>query len=751
MRRAPRLLVLLVLVLSAFSVPLTALAAASQSNQAEPYIVTFSPSTHGANILAAALAQRNGFRVDHSFDTIIKGFSARLTPSQVALLRASPSVAGVEADLPTHITNQTVPTGIERIGDDSNSTASIDGTDNPLNIDVATLDTGIDPNHPDLNVVGGYNCTTSDTSAWADDNGHGTHVAGTIAARDNGTGVVGVAPGARLWSVKVFTSSGSGFVSWIVCGMNWIAQHSNTIEAANFSGAWSGSNTANCGVTTFGWYQYVSDTAHQAVCNLVNTYGVPFIVAAGNDGKNASNTLPAAYPETIAVGALADSDGQPGGHGPNTSYGADDTRASFSNYGSTVTLYAPGVNILSTWVGGGYATASGTSMATPHVTGAVALYLIDHPGATPSQVKQALIANGESGSWGAQTGNQPLLNVNNAAFGGGVVTPTHDVEVTSIDTLSQATQNTQTTVRVHIANQGNQTESNLNVVLTDGSSTVGSQSGISLAPGGAQDVDIAWTPSTSGSHTLKATASNGNTNHNMSTAITVGAVVHDVEVTSIAPQNAVADGVANTVKVHVVNQGNQDESGLTVSLTDNSNAVGSNQSISGTLHPGDGADVSFSWTPSGVSTHSLQARVWNANTDHSTSANVSVAALTHDVQVTSVSVPSQVTQGQSVNISVSVKNVGTTTENVVVSVTSSPTNAAGEPGSQSVTLGPGDATTLNFGWGTSGATAEGAYAITGHASIAPNVDATPSNNDLQAGNQISVQAPVPTSTRRRFH
>src|SRR6185312_9310655 len=101
----------------------------------------------------------------------------------------------------------------------------------------ATLDTGVDPTHPDLNVAGGYNCTSSNTSAWADDNGHGSHVAGTVAARDNSTGVVGVAPGARIWAVKVFDSTGSGSVSDIICGINWVVQHAGTIKAVNFSGA----------------------------------------------------------------------------------------------------------------------------------------------------------------------------------------------------------------------------------------------------------------------------------------------------------------------------------------------------------------------------------------------------------------------------------------------------------------------------------------------------------------------------------
>ncbi|HVB65115.1 MAG TPA: S8 family serine peptidase [Nitrolancea sp.] len=472
MTRALRYLGLLILIVSAFGIPLSAMAATAQSNVAQPYIVTLAPNVNnGGGIFAEALAHSAGFKVDQSYDAVIKGFAARLTPAQVQFLNATAQVTSVEPDLPTHITDQTTPTGIERIGDTSNGTASINGTDNPLNINVATLDTGVDPTHPDLNVAGGYNCTSSNTSAWTDDNGHGTHVAGTIAARDNSLGVVGVAPGARIWAIKVFDSTGSGAVSNIICGLNWVAQHSSTIKAVNFSGAWSGSNTLNCGaagyVTVQAWwgtyrtYQQ-QDTAHEAVCNMVNNYGVPFIVAAGNSGTDASNTLPAAYPEVISVGAIADSDGLPGGLGPSTQYGADDTRATFSNYGPAVTIYAPGVNILSTWPMNiapyGYNTISGTSMATPHVTGAVLLYDLNHPGATPAQIKAALVANGEAGNWGSPYGTQPLLNVSNTAFGG-TPTPTHNVAINSVTALNPAFDGVANTVRVSLTNNGSQSES----------------------------------------------------------------------------------------------------------------------------------------------------------------------------------------------------------------------------------------------------------------------------------------------------
>ncbi len=426
MSRALRLFVIVVLVISALSIPITALADAPQDTSTSPYIVSFASSTTDANGLAASLGQSNGFQVEHSFNTLIKGFSAWLTPRQVSVLSALSQVVQIEPDLPVQLADtQSVPTGVDRIGTTSNSTASIDGSGADLNIAVATLDTGVDPTHPDLNVAGGYNCTDENQpDAWTDDNGHGTHVAGIIAAQDNGIGVVGVAPGARIWAVKVFDSSGNGSVSEVICGMNWIAAHAqeDAIRVVNFSGTWGGTNSGNCGTSSNWWMS--TDSAHQAVCNLVNTNDIPFVVAAGNGtnnnghGVNAWRTLPAAYPETIAVGAIADSDGQPGGLGQSTWAGADDTRASFSNFGNVVTLYAPGVNITSTWNDGGYRVDSGTSMAAPHVTGAVALYLLNHSTASPDQVKRALVASGEPGSWGAPYGNQPLLNVSNPDFGG---------------------------------------------------------------------------------------------------------------------------------------------------------------------------------------------------------------------------------------------------------------------------------------------------------------------------------------------
>ena len=237
-------------------------------------------------------------------------------------------------------------------------------------VKVGVLDTGIDLDHPDLQAIvkGGIN-TVNPVKSADDDNGHGTHVAGIIGALDNGQGVVGVAPGARLWAVRVLDNNGVGTWSSVICGIDWVTANAGTIEIANMSLGGGGSDDGNCGLSN-------NDVLHQAICRSV-ARGVVYVAAAGNNGVDAAGFVPAAYDEVVTVSALADYDGQPGGEGRATcaNYGGDDTLASFSNYGADVDIAAPGACIRSTYRGGGYATMSGTSMASPHIAGVVALYL----------------------------------------------------------------------------------------------------------------------------------------------------------------------------------------------------------------------------------------------------------------------------------------------------------------------------------------------------------------------------------------
>ncbi len=304
-----------------------------------------------------------------------------------AALARQANVASVVADRAVSAAAQTMPTGINRIDGELSSTKSGDGAGH-VNVDVAVLDTGIDIDHPDLSVVGGTNCSTG--RGYDDGNGHGTHVAGTIAAKDDATGVAGVAPGARLWAVRVLDKSGRGSWSSIICGVDYVTANASTIEVANMSLGGSGSDEG-CS----------DDALHQAICNSVAA-DVTYTVAAGNSSDDAANHVPASYDEVITVSALADFNGEAGGGAKATCRAdVDDTFADFSNFGADVDLIAPGVCINSTWKGGGYKTISGTSMAAPHVAGAAALYKSVNPGASPTSVRDALQSAGNLG-WDAK-------------------------------------------------------------------------------------------------------------------------------------------------------------------------------------------------------------------------------------------------------------------------------------------------------------------------------------------------------------
>lgn len=393
-------------------------AAAAPSTEKVPnqYIVVLKDNVTDVDGVTGKLAAAHGLGVMHTYKAALKGFAAKVPPGLLEKIQADPNVESVVQDeivsLPVEkmakpggggpgAQAQTIPTGIRRIDGDLSSAISGNGSGS-VNVDVAVIDTGIQTNHPDLNVVGGRNCTTG--SSYADGNGHGTHVAGTIAAKDDANGVVGVAPGARLWAVRVLNNSGSGTTSSVICGIDWVTANASTIEVANMSLGGSGTNSS-CGG---------SDTYHNAICRSVAA-GVTYAVAAGNSAADANNYRPATFAEVITVSALADFNGEPGGGAASTCRAdVDDTFADFSNYGADVDIIAPGVCILSTWLSGGYNTISGTSMASPHVAGAAALYKASNPGATPAQVKTA-IQNAGNLNWNTATdpdGNpERLLNV----------------------------------------------------------------------------------------------------------------------------------------------------------------------------------------------------------------------------------------------------------------------------------------------------------------------------------------------------
>jgi subtilisin len=371
------------------------------------YIVVLEDGA-AAREVAAAHEQVFGASVDHVYRSALRGYSARMGQRAAEQVARLPAVDFVQADSRVSTTAQSVPTGIDRANADASPTAAIDGTDRRVDADVAVIDTGVDLDHPDLNVyrAGATNCALLGVTP-DDQHGHGTHVAGTIGALDNATGVVGVAPGARVWPVKVLNAAGTGSTSDVVCGIDYVTAHADQIEVANMSLGSDGKDDGTCGETN-------SDAEHKAICASVAA-GVTYAVAAGNDSADAATSIPAAYDEVITVSALADFNGRPGGGAASTCRDdVDDTLADFSNYGSDVDLLAPGVCIRSTWMGGGYDTISGTSMASPHVAGAAALYAANHPGASPAQVRSALESAGTA-DWDdlddPDDTQEPLLDV----------------------------------------------------------------------------------------------------------------------------------------------------------------------------------------------------------------------------------------------------------------------------------------------------------------------------------------------------
>jgi subtilisin family serine protease len=391
-----------------------------------------------------AVAGRNHVRVNSVYANAVGGFAANLNAAQLAAVSANPAVAAVIPDMAVSIDDGSidngafddgsagdaagimrhvvrpawqVPAGVRRVGARTSSVQTFTNRRERVNADVAILDTGVDRNHPDLNVVGGYNCTSRNRDKWDDNNGHGTHVAGIVGALDNNIGVVGVAPGVRLWSVKVLDARGNGFVSWLVCGIDWVTAQRDRgrakFEAANMSISFSVGHFPNSTCANG------QDVIHQALCRSV-AKGTTYAVAAGNNSHNARRNRPAAYDEVITVSAMADYDGKGGGKGkPSdscpTRYEPDDSFTNFSNYGPDVDLIAPGRCVLSTYMGKRYAFMSGTSMATPHVTGAVALYRAMYPNAKPAQVKRALMAVGKL-DW--RTGTDPDHNPERALWVG---------------------------------------------------------------------------------------------------------------------------------------------------------------------------------------------------------------------------------------------------------------------------------------------------------------------------------------------
>jgi subtilisin len=367
-----------------------------------------------ANQIASVSEFINDYAITskHNYSHVFKGFSATVPTSMLEQLNNDLRVLSVSADGNVHAIKsnsskiaachflfgcqtdqQQSPWGVSRIG--ANTTANTGE-----GVHVYVIDTGIDSDHDDLanNISNDYSvemCLGLDcANSWDDDQGHGTHVAGTIGALDNNLDVIGVAPAVTLHAVKVLNAAGSGSNSGVIAGIDWVAQQAAFLSVpvvANMSLGGSGTKTGTC--TNNGFIG--NDNFHRAICNAKNQ-GVIFAVAAGNDGGNANQATPAAYDDAVITVSATN---------------INNDWASFSNWGNgaanwtnhqsaPVAIAAPGADILSTQSGGGTTTMSGTSMAAPHVAGVLALYLesisLNPDGSAFAETRDWLLNNSES-------------------------------------------------------------------------------------------------------------------------------------------------------------------------------------------------------------------------------------------------------------------------------------------------------------------------------------------------------------------
>jgi subtilisin family serine protease len=331
----------------------------------DSYIVVLKDTgSTGVSAQTASLSAKYDAKVKHTYQSAVRGFSATMTEAQARKLAADPSVSYVEQDAEVGISETQTPTpswGIDRIDQralplDNSYTYPNSGE----GVTAYIIDTGIRFSHSEF--AGGRAVSGRDTVDNDDDStdcaGHGTHVAGTV-----GGTKYGVAKAAKLIGVRVLNCAGSGTYEGVIAGIDWVTQH----HIAN-----PGPAVANMSLGGG-----ANDTVDLAVTNSIAS-GVTYGLAAGNSfGADACNTTPARTPAGITVGATE----------------RTDARAAYSNIGTCLDIFGPGTDITSSWLTDDNAsnTISGTSMATPHVVGAAAVYLASNPAATPAEVRDALV------------------------------------------------------------------------------------------------------------------------------------------------------------------------------------------------------------------------------------------------------------------------------------------------------------------------------------------------------------------------
>jgi subtilisin family serine protease len=313
---------------------------------------------------ARELSTRHGGKVGHTYSSSVRGFSAKISEAKARELAADPRVAYVQQDGKVHAsaTQNNATWGIDRIDQRAlplSTTYTYATT--ASNVSAYIIDTGVRASHSQFGgrAKSGYDFVDNDANS-DDGNGHGTHVAGTI-----GGSTYGVAKGVTIYGVRVLDDEGSGTDAGVIAGIDWVTAHAVKPAVANMSLGGDASTA-------------LDDAVKRSIAAGI-TYGL----AAGNETANACTGSPSRVPEGITVGATT----------------STDARASYSNYGTCLDIFAPGSSITSSWNTSDSATntISGTSMATPHVVGAAALYLAANPSATPAQVRDALVNNATTG------------------------------------------------------------------------------------------------------------------------------------------------------------------------------------------------------------------------------------------------------------------------------------------------------------------------------------------------------------------